>query len=55
VVRVPALEQRLPDLGLLIDDFLSRGRGAPAISRDACRALVRSDPSMNARYSAAPP
>ena len=49
VMRVPALEQRLPDLGLLIDDFLSRGRGAPAISRDACRALVRYPFKLNAR------
>lgn len=49
LVRVPALEQRMPDLGLLIDDFLSRARGAPAISRDACRAVLRYPFKLNAR------
>lgn len=49
VVRVPALEHRLPDLGLLIDDFLSRARGAPALSRDACRAVLRYPFKLNAR------
>lgn len=49
VVRVPSLEQRMPDLGLLIDDFLVRARGAPAISRDACRALLRYPFKLNSR------
>ncbi len=40
-VRMPSLSQRLPDLGLLLDDFLARARGAPAISRDACRAVLK--------------
>ncbi|HEY4219871.1 MAG TPA: hypothetical protein VGO62_00980, partial [Myxococcota bacterium] len=37
----PGISQRLPDLGLLLDDFLARARGAPAISRDACRAVLK--------------
>ncbi|MBI1945413.1 MAG: sigma 54-interacting transcriptional regulator [Deltaproteobacteria bacterium] len=49
MVRIPALEHRMPDLGLLIDDFLSRARGAPAISRDACRAILRYPFKLNAR------
>lgn len=40
-VRTPTIQQRLPDLGLLLDDFLARARGAPAISRDACRCVLR--------------
>lgn len=48
-VRIPSLEHRMPDLGLLIDDFLSRARGATAISRDACRALLRYPFRLNAR------
>lgn len=48
-VRIPALEHRLPDLGLLIDDFLTRARGAPALSRDACRAVLRYPFKLNAR------
>lgn len=40
-VRLPGLPGRMADLGLLLDDFLARARGAPAISRDACRAVLR--------------
>lgn len=40
-VRLPGLPGRLADLGLLLDDFLARARGAPAIGRDACRAVLR--------------
>jgi DNA-binding NtrC family response regulator len=38
---LPGLSHRLADFGLLLDDFLARARGAPAISRDACRAVMR--------------
>lgn len=40
-LRMPTIQQRLPDLGLLLDDFIARARGAPAISRDACRCVLR--------------
>lgn len=40
-VDLPSLPQRLPDLGLLIDEFLSRARGAPGMSKDAARVLMR--------------
>jgi DNA-binding NtrC family response regulator len=40
-VRMPTLNQRWPDLGLLLDEFLARARGAPAISRDACRCVLK--------------
>lgn len=40
-VDLPPLEDRLCDLGLLLDDFLARAKGAPAIARDACRVLFR--------------
>lgn len=40
-VDLPPLEERLCDLGLLLDDFLVRAKGAPAIARDACRVLFR--------------
>ncbi len=40
---LPGLDERTGDLGLLIDDFLARARGAPAISREACRAVLRHD------------
>ena len=40
-LRMPTIQQRLPDLGLLLDDFLARARGAPAISRDACRCVLQ--------------
>ena len=40
-VDLPSLEDRLCDLGLLLDDFLVRAKGAPAIARDACRVLFR--------------
>lgn len=48
-VHMPGLSQRLPDLGLLLDDFLARARGAPAISRDACRAVLRYPFRQNVR------
>ncbi len=35
------LQERLCDLGLLLDDFLTRAKGATAISREACRVLFR--------------
>jgi DNA-binding NtrC family response regulator len=38
---LPGLDERRADLGLLLDDFLARARGAPAISREACRAVLR--------------
>lgn len=40
-VDLPPLEDRLCDLGLLLDDFLSRAKGETRISRDACRVLFR--------------
>ncbi len=40
-VETLALEHRLCDLGLLLDDFMGRARGAVAIDRAACRALFR--------------
>jgi DNA-binding NtrC family response regulator len=40
-VDLPPLEERLCDLGLLLDDFMARAKGAPAIARDACRVLFR--------------
>jgi DNA-binding NtrC family response regulator len=40
-VALPALDERLCDLGLLLDDFLSRAKGATRISREACRVLFR--------------
>ena len=40
-VDLPPLEERACDLGLLLDDFLSRAKGAPSIARDACRSLFR--------------
>ena len=39
-LRLPGLDERRADLGLLLDDFLARARGAQAISRDACRAVL---------------
>lgn len=35
------LQDRLCDLGLLLDDFLTRAKGATSISREACRVLFR--------------
>jgi DNA-binding NtrC family response regulator len=35
------LHERLCDLGLLLDDFLTRAKGATSISREACRVLFR--------------
>ncbi len=40
-IDLPSLEERACDLGLLLDDFLSRAKGAPSIARDACRVLFR--------------
>jgi DNA-binding NtrC family response regulator len=40
-VALPGIKQRAADLGLLLDDFLARGRGASAITREACRAVLR--------------
>jgi DNA-binding NtrC family response regulator len=40
-VDMPALSDRLCDLGLLLDDALARAKGASAIARDACRVLFR--------------
>ncbi|MDP2344330.1 MAG: sigma 54-interacting transcriptional regulator [Deltaproteobacteria bacterium] len=40
-VDLPPLAERACDYGLLLDDFLSRAKGAPAIARDACRVLFR--------------
>jgi DNA-binding NtrC family response regulator len=41
IVELPGLDERRADFGLLLDDFLARARGAPALSRDACRAVLR--------------
>lgn len=46
---LPGLDERQADLGLLIDDFLARARGATAISRDACRAVLRHDWRMQVK------
>lgn len=40
---LPGLDERPADLGLLIDDFLARARGAQALTREACRAVLRHD------------
>jgi DNA-binding NtrC family response regulator len=40
-VDVLPLQERLCDLGLLLDDFLTRAKGATSISREACRVLFR--------------
>jgi DNA-binding NtrC family response regulator len=40
-LTLPPLTGRRQDLGLLLDDFLARARAAPAISREACRVLLR--------------
>lgn len=40
-VFLPGLDERRADLGLLLDNFLARARGAPAIERDACRAVLQ--------------
>jgi DNA-binding NtrC family response regulator len=40
-VALPPLDERLCDLGLLLDDFLSRAKGTTRISREACRVLFR--------------
>jgi DNA-binding NtrC family response regulator len=38
-IDLPGLDERRADLGLLLDDFLARARGAQSLSRDACRAV----------------
>jgi len=38
-VETPALEDRLCDLGILLDEFMARARGAVAIDREVCRVL----------------
>jgi len=48
-VDVLPLEERLCDLGLLLDDFLSRAKGAQSISREACRVLFRHRFSQHVR------
>jgi DNA-binding NtrC family response regulator len=48
-VDLPALPQRLADLGLLLDEFLARARGAPGISRDAVRVLMRTSFRFNVK------
>lgn len=40
-VDLPPLAERLCDLGLLLDDFITRAKGATAVSREACRVLFR--------------
>ncbi|HEY1100937.1 MAG TPA: sigma 54-interacting transcriptional regulator, partial [Myxococcota bacterium] len=40
-VDLPPLADRLCDLGLLLDDFITRAKGATTISREACRVLFR--------------
>jgi DNA-binding NtrC family response regulator len=40
-VELLPLHERLCDLGLLLDDFLTRAKGATSISREACRVLFR--------------
>jgi DNA-binding NtrC family response regulator len=49
VVDLPGLDQRLPDLGLLLDDTLARAKGAPSISKEACRVLFRHAFTQNVR------
>ncbi len=39
-IEMPNIDARRTDFGLLLDDFLARARGAPAISRDATRAVL---------------
>jgi DNA-binding NtrC family response regulator len=46
---LPGLHERRQDFGLLLDDFLARARGAPAISRDACRAVLRHEWSYHVK------
>ncbi len=43
------LQERLCDLGLLLDDFLTRAKGATSISREACRVLFRHRFSQHVR------
>jgi DNA-binding NtrC family response regulator len=48
-VDVPPLHERLCDLGLLLDDFITRAKGATAVTRDACRVLFRHRFAQNVR------
>jgi DNA-binding NtrC family response regulator len=48
-VDTPALEDRLGDLGILLDEFMARARGAVAIDREACRLLFRHRFTQNVR------
>ncbi len=40
-VDLPSLEERACDLGLLLDDFLSRAKGCQSVAGDVCRVLFR--------------
>jgi DNA-binding NtrC family response regulator len=48
-VDTPALDERLCDLGILLDEFMARARGAVAIDREACRLLFRHRFTQNVR------
>lgn len=48
-VDTPALDERLCDLGILLDDFMARARGAVAVDREACRVLFRHRFTQNVR------
>lgn len=48
-VDTPALEDRLCDLGILLDEFMARARGAVAVDREACRVLFRHRFTQNVR------
>ena len=48
-VDTPALDERLCDLGVLLDEFMARARGAVAIDREACRVLFRHRFTQNVR------
>jgi DNA-binding NtrC family response regulator len=48
-VETPPLEERRCDLGILLDEFMARARGAVAIDREACRVLFRYHFAQNVR------
>lgn len=48
-VRVPSLHERFADMGLLLDEFLARARGAPAIAPDVVRCLLRASLPQHVR------
>lgn len=48
-VDTPALDERLCDLGILLDEFMARARGAVAVDREACRVLFRHRFTQNVR------